>query len=200
MADWRAVRPPIARVHEPPSSGVVRVGAAAVVAPCVHRGRAGRRTAARVRRAPERRSRGVDRAAARARAACAASERGANISTASTCWPATSTRWRPASRSTSGALPPRLRPLVWLSGGRIRWRTIQTVLDAGYVDAFRVSHPERSRDDVADVDPHVRLDYVFVPQHATARLVGCDVVRHPSAAAASDHFPVVADFDDAPPG
>jgi len=34
-------------------------------------------------------------------------------------------------------LPARLRPFVWLSGGRIRWRTIQTVLDAGYVDARR---------------------------------------------------------------
>src|SRR5688500_785559 len=28
------------------------------------------------------------------------------------------------------ALPLRLRPFVWLSGGRIRWRTIQRVLDA----------------------------------------------------------------------
>ena len=38
-------------------------------------------------------------------------------------------------------LPMRLRPLVWMSGGRIRWRTVQTVLDAGYVDAFRQLHP-----------------------------------------------------------
>src|SRR4029079_5398951 len=33
-------------------------------------------------------------------------------------------------------LPTRLRALVWLSGGRIRWRTIQMVLNAGYLDAF----------------------------------------------------------------
>ena len=39
-------------------------------------------------------------------------------------------------------LPWRLRPLVWLSGGHVRWRTIQTVLDAGYVDTFRRLHPD----------------------------------------------------------
>ena len=39
-------------------------------------------------------------------------------------------------------LPARLRALVWLSGGRVRWRTIQGVLDAGYVDAFRALQPD----------------------------------------------------------
>jgi len=39
-------------------------------------------------------------------------------------------------------LPPRLRPFVWLSGGRIRWRTIREVVAAGYVDAFRLRHPD----------------------------------------------------------
>ena len=39
-------------------------------------------------------------------------------------------------------LPLRLRPLVWLGGGRIRWRTIQTVLDARYADAYRQVHPD----------------------------------------------------------
>src|SRR6187549_3773064 len=37
-------------------------------------------------------------------------------------------------------LPLRLRPFLWLSGGGVRWRTIQTVLDATYVDAFRLKH------------------------------------------------------------
>ena len=36
----------------------------------------------------------------------------------------------------------KLRPLVWLSGGRIKWRTVPTMLDAGYVDAFRARHPD----------------------------------------------------------
>ena len=39
-------------------------------------------------------------------------------------------------------LPLYLRQLIWLSGGRVRWRAIQTVLDAGYADTFRMLHPE----------------------------------------------------------
>jgi len=41
-------------------------------------------------------------------------------------------------------LPLRLRPCVWLSGGRVKWRTVQTVLDGGYVDAYRLKHPRES--------------------------------------------------------
>jgi exodeoxyribonuclease-3 len=91
-------------------------------------------------------------------------------------------------------LPFRLRPLMWLSGGRVRWRTIQAVLDAGYVDVFRGAHPTDSGFTLPTTNPHIRLDYVFVPQSEVTRIVSCDVVRHPAAVAASDHFPVVADF------
>ena len=92
-------------------------------------------------------------------------------------------------------LPPRLRPLVWLSGGRIKWRTIQTVIDAGYCDAFRILHPDDPGMTMPAWDPHVRLDYVFVPQAFRERLVSCDVVRGSSVAKGSDHLPVVANFD-----
>jgi exodeoxyribonuclease III len=91
-------------------------------------------------------------------------------------------------------LPPRLRPLVWLSGGRIKWRTIQTVIDAGYCDAFRILHPDDPGMTMPTWDPHVRLDYVFVPQAFRDRLMACEVVDDGDVAAASDHFPVVADF------
>jgi endonuclease/exonuclease/phosphatase family metal-dependent hydrolase len=91
-------------------------------------------------------------------------------------------------------LPPRLRPFVWLSGGQIKWKTIQLVLDAGYVDVFRQMHPGRPGHTMPTRDPHVRLDYVFVPQAFADRVASCDVVTHPDAAAASDHFPVVASF------
>jgi endonuclease/exonuclease/phosphatase family metal-dependent hydrolase len=43
-------------------------------------------------------------------------------------------------------------------------------------------------------DPHVRLDYVCVPQEFRERLVSCEVVRDEIATKASDHLPVVADF------
>jgi endonuclease/exonuclease/phosphatase family metal-dependent hydrolase len=91
-------------------------------------------------------------------------------------------------------LPPRLRPLVWLSGGRVKWRTIHTVLAAGYVDAFRARHPDDPGMTMPSWDPHVRLDYVFVPAAFADRISAIDVVRDPGAAAASDHLPVVADL------
>ena len=43
-------------------------------------------------------------------------------------------------------------------------------------------------------DPHVRLDYVFVPRAFRERLVACEVVRDGDVTTASDHFPVLADF------
>jgi endonuclease/exonuclease/phosphatase (EEP) superfamily protein YafD len=91
-------------------------------------------------------------------------------------------------------LPLRLRPLVWISGGRIRWRTVQTVLDAGYMDSFRTKHADDPGLTLPTPTPHIRIDYVFVPAPFAARVATCDVVRHPQAAAASDHFPVVADL------
>src|SRR5262249_59884971 len=91
-------------------------------------------------------------------------------------------------------LPPRLRPLVWLSGGRIKWVTIHTVVEAGYVDAFRTRHPGDPGMTMPSWDPHVRLDYGFVPSAFAARLTAVDVVRPSPAATASDHLPVVAEL------
>jgi endonuclease/exonuclease/phosphatase family metal-dependent hydrolase len=92
-------------------------------------------------------------------------------------------------------LPPRLRPFIWLSGGSIRWRTIAAVLDAGYVDGWRARHPgEPSVPTFPTWDPHLRLDYIFVPAHEAHRIVRCDVVTD-GAASASDHFPLVAEVD-----
>ena len=91
-------------------------------------------------------------------------------------------------------LPPRLRPFVWLSGGRIKWRTIQTVLDAEYVDAYRVQHALAPGHTFPATDPHLRLDYVFVPRAFADRVQSCDVVKDADAERASDHLPLVADF------
>lgn len=91
-------------------------------------------------------------------------------------------------------LPLRLRPLVWLSGGRIKWRTIQTVLDAGYADAFRTRHPTDGGLTLPANDPHVRLDYIFVPLVFANRIAACDVITSADARTASDHLPVLAEF------
>jgi exodeoxyribonuclease-3 len=92
-------------------------------------------------------------------------------------------------------LPRRLRALVWLSGGRVRWRTIQAILDAGYVDVFRGLHPDLVGNSFPTWKPHVRLDYVFVPGGFVASARACDVIRDPPAADASDHFPVCAELE-----
>jgi len=92
------------------------------------------------------------------------------------------------------SLPWRLRPLMWLSGGSVRWRTIQTIIDAGYVDAFKALHPADPGMTLPTTDPHIRLDYVFVPKPHAGRVLACDVVTDPAAVGASDHFPVVSDF------
>ena len=73
---------------------------------------------------------------------------------------------------------------------------MQTVLDGGYVDAYRLKHPREPGATLPTANPTVRLDYVFVPQQYSERLAACDVVRHPDGVKASDHFPVVADLYD----
>lgn len=91
-------------------------------------------------------------------------------------------------------LPHRLRALVWLSGGRIRWRTIEIVLNAGYADTFRRLHPGDEGLTFPVWAPHVRLDYIFAPADRASRVVSCEVVRHAAAPSASDHFPLLAEI------
>jgi exodeoxyribonuclease-3 len=90
-------------------------------------------------------------------------------------------------------LPHRLRALVWLSGGNIRWRTIQVILDAGYVDGYRKLHDGDPGFTFPTWSPHVRLDYVFVPTGFADRLEACEILKSPAAADASDHFPFLAE-------
>lgn len=93
-------------------------------------------------------------------------------------------------------LPPRLRAFVYLTGRTIRWETIQIMLDAAYVDGYRVLHPSESGLTFPAGDPHVRLDYVFVPSAFAPRLKGCAVVNGtPVTTTASDHLPLVADLE-----
>ena len=93
-------------------------------------------------------------------------------------------------------LPPRLRPLVWLSAGRIRWETIQITLDAGYADGYRLLNPSDKGYTFPTWDPHVRLDYLFLPAPFAATLRECRVVReHAAVRDASDHFPLLAHIE-----
>ena len=92
------------------------------------------------------------------------------------------------------SLPQKVRATVWLSGGEIRWRTIQLVRDAGYVDAFRTLHPGDPGLTLPTTSPQVRLDYLFVPSSHADRVTRCEVVRIPEAQPASDHFPLLAEI------
>jgi endonuclease/exonuclease/phosphatase family metal-dependent hydrolase len=92
-------------------------------------------------------------------------------------------------------LPLRLRPFIWLSGGYIRWETIQIMLDAGYMDGYRTVHPLEKGFTFPSWSPHVRLDYLFLPAQYADRLKGCQVREGLPAASASDHFPLLAELD-----
>lgn len=88
-------------------------------------------------------------------------------------------------------LPYRLRLLVWLSGGRIRWQTIAIMLGADYVDAYRAVDHASEGYTFPVWDPHVRLDYAFLPKAFADRLVSCSVVGEGAhLKRASDHLPL----------
>lgn len=96
-------------------------------------------------------------------------------------------------------LPPRLRPFVWLSGGSIRWRAVRRVLEAGYADGWRVAHPDAPRAATFPTwDPHLGLDYAFVPAADAGRIRRCEVIQSDPARAASDHFPLLVELDVTP--
>ena len=94
-------------------------------------------------------------------------------------------------------LPLRLRAITWITGGKIRWATIQRMLNAGYTDAYRMFYEKDQRYTFPTWDPHVRLDYAFSPKLWAERVKRCDVVRDaPDVRQASDHFPLLIEIAD----
>jgi exodeoxyribonuclease-3 len=93
-------------------------------------------------------------------------------------------------------LPTWIRALIWISGRKLQRESIQLVLDAGYADGFRGLHPDDRGYTFPTWDPHVRLDYVFVPKVFANRLTRCEVITAPQerVRAASDHCPLVAEL------
>jgi endonuclease/exonuclease/phosphatase family metal-dependent hydrolase len=92
-------------------------------------------------------------------------------------------------------MPAWIQALIWVSGRDIRRETIERLLGAGYADGFRRLHPEDRGHTFPTWDPHVRLDYVFLPERFADRLKACDVITLPEARAASDHFPLRAEIE-----
>jgi endonuclease/exonuclease/phosphatase family metal-dependent hydrolase len=93
-------------------------------------------------------------------------------------------------------MPAWIRALVWLSGRDIQRETIGIVRDANYIDGYRFLHPEEKGYTFPVWDPHLRLDYVFVPSAFADQLISCEVIRDPpKVTAASDHFPLLAELN-----
>jgi len=70
------------------------------------------------------------------------------------------------------------------------------VLDASYMDGYRMLHPDNKGYTFPTWDPHVRLDYVFVPKTFKDRLLSCEVITEPKdlIKAATDHCPLIAEL------
>lgn len=93
-------------------------------------------------------------------------------------------------------MPAWIRALIWISGRKLQRETIQLMLDAGYHDGYRTLHPDVKGYTFPTWDPHVRLDYVFVPKAFANRLLTCEVICEPKerVQAASDHCPLIAEL------
>jgi exodeoxyribonuclease-3 len=92
-------------------------------------------------------------------------------------------------------MPAWIRGLVWLSGRDLQRDTIQHIKDSGYIDVYRTLHPDVKGYTFPVWDPHVRLDYLFVPKPFVDRLKLCEVINDAEAAKASDHFPLLAQLE-----
>ena len=93
-------------------------------------------------------------------------------------------------------MPAWIRALIWVSGRKLQRETIQLMLDAGYSDGYRMLHPDQRGYTFPTWDPHVRLDYAFVPQAFSDRLAACEVITEPAHVikAASDHCPLLVEL------
>ena len=91
-------------------------------------------------------------------------------------------------------LPMRYRVLAMLLGGRVTFRAIQIMIDHGYIDSFRRLNTDHGYTFPA-WDPHVRLDYAFVPAAFADRVRSCKIVDDlDEPATVTDHLPLLAEI------
>jgi endonuclease/exonuclease/phosphatase family metal-dependent hydrolase len=93
-------------------------------------------------------------------------------------------------------MPRWIRVLIWLSGRDIQRETIQLMLDRSYIDVYRLLHADVKGYTFPTWDPHLRLDYAFLPACFTDRVKECKVIDDlPESVRASDHFPLVTEIE-----
>lgn len=99
----------------------------------------------------------------------------------------------PGERLEAHRMPRWIQALIWVSGRDIQRDTIQTMLDHDYLDGFRHCYPDDDGVTFPVWDPHLRLDYLFLPARHADQLVAMRVItEHPRAAEASDHYPLLS--------
>ena len=104
----------------------------------------------------------------------------------------------PGERLEPWRMPRWIQAMIWVSGRDIARDTIQLMLDSGYVDAWRLSHPANPGHTFPTWDPHVRLDYVFLPARYAERIATVQILTDATQAKdASDHYPLLAVIADA---
>ncbi len=89
--------------------------------------------------------------------------------------------------------PPRAAEWVRLAYETPRL-VLSRLLAAGYVDCYRQLHADTTGYTFATRFPMTRIDFVLASPQIAPRLCACETITTPPANAASDHFPVVADF------
>ena len=112
----------------------------------------------------------------------------------------------PGDRVLQARNPARMRRVQMLQANAVFHLAIGQLLRAGYVDCYRARHPNGvphgpEPDEVDGFtwhtgNPTTRYDYIFAEASLAARLRDCRVVRDADdVGAASDHYPLVAEFE-----
>jgi exodeoxyribonuclease III len=95
----------------------------------------------------------------------------------------------------TASMPFWLRWLIRMNGGNVKRDAIDTLLKAGYVDAFRHLHPDDVGYTLPTPSPNSRLDYAFLPRQNLDHLRECRVVSEPASVRhASDHYPILVEI------
>lgn len=93
-------------------------------------------------------------------------------------------------------MPHWIRALIWISGRDIQRETVGIMFTEKYIDGYRSLHQEERGYTFPTWDPHLRLDYIFLPAHFSDRLKSCEVIKQPAEVArASDHFPLLSELE-----
>ncbi len=92
-------------------------------------------------------------------------------------------------------MPRWLKMIVYLQGNRVYHFSIKKFISVGLIDCFRLMNSD-SGFTFPPPKPNARLDYIFINAEMKRYLKQCRVIREPqSVNHASDHYPVIAEFD-----